>query len=78
MEGAKILELVMFWIFEKRTPIITFNPVGLAMPIPGFLDKSCYRARRQKRCADSVPASEAFVIVPKPGSSIDHDIHVHR
>ena len=36
MEGAKILELVMFWIFEKGTSVITFNPVGLAMPEPGF------------------------------------------
>ena len=39
MEGAKILELVMFWIFEKGTSVITFNPVGLAMPIPGLLGK---------------------------------------
>ncbi len=37
MEGAKILELVLFGIFEKRTSSIMLNPVGLAMPIPGLL-----------------------------------------
>ena len=47
MEGAKILELVMFWIFEKGTSVITFNPVGLAMPIPGLMDKT-HRQRNRK------------------------------
>ena len=43
MKGAKILELVMFWIFEKCTVADYVQSggfgVGLAMPIPGLLDK---------------------------------------
>ena len=43
MEGARILELVMFWIFEKCTVADYVQSGGfgvdLAMRIPGLMDK---------------------------------------
>ena len=39
MAAAKFLQWAMFWTFEKHTFVITFNPVGLAMPIPDLLDE---------------------------------------